>query len=243
MRFKDQHIVILGGTSGIGLAVARAALDEGASVSVASNHQARVDEARASLVSRFSANIMAQNVDVTSEDALKDFFERTGPFDHLVFTAGEDLPLGLLVDKDLRDARARFETRYWGALASAKHGVRFIRKGGSIVFTSGFSSTRPRPGWTAQASIMSAVEGLTRALAVELAPIRVNAVSPGLARTPRWNSWSEKERNEFYRNEEKRLAVGRVGEAAEIATAYLYLMENSYATGTVIVADGGGALV
>ena len=243
MRFKDKHIVILGGTSGIGRAVARAALDEGASVCVASNHEARVDDARADLASQFPATVVAQRVDVTSEAALKDFFASTGPFDHLVFTAGEDLPLGLLVDKDLVDARARFETRYWGALASAKHEVRFIRKGGSIVFTSGFSSTRPRPGWSAQASIMSAVEGLTRALAVELAPIRVNAVSPGLARTPRWNSWSETKRSEFYRNEENRLPVGRVGEAAEVATAYLYLMENSYATGTVIVADGGGALV
>jgi NAD(P)-dependent dehydrogenase (short-subunit alcohol dehydrogenase family) len=84
---------------------------------------------------------------------------------------------------------------------------------------------------------------VTRALAVELAPIRVNAVSPGLARTPRWNAWTDAARDELYRKEEQRLPLGRVGEAAEIATGYLYLMENSYATGTVVLADGGGALV
>jgi NAD(P)-dependent dehydrogenase (short-subunit alcohol dehydrogenase family) len=243
VRFKDKHVVILGGTSGIGLAVACAALHEGASVSVASSRRDSVEKARADLVSPFSTNIMARAVDVTSEDALKEFFENIGSFDHLVFTAGEDLPLGKLVEKDLIAARARFEVRYWGALAAAKHGVHRIREGGSMVFTSGFSSTRPRPGWTAQASIQSAIEGLTRALAVELAPIRVNAVSPGLARTPRWNSKTEFERRELYSNWEERLPVGRVGVAAEIATAYLYLMENSYATGTVILADGGGALV
>ncbi len=91
---------------------------------------------------------------------------------------------------------------------------------------------RPRAGWTLHASIQSAVEGVTRALAVELARIRVNAVSPGLARTPRWNAWTDAARRELYRNEEHRLPVGRVGEASEIATAYLYLMEYSYATGT-----------
>ena len=221
MRFNDKHIVILGGTSGIGLAVAHASLDEGASVSVASSRQKSVDKACADLGARFSPNFKAQAENVASEDTLKDFFERVGAFDHLVYTAGEDLPLGPIADKNLNDARERFEIRFWGALASAKHGVPFIREGGSITLTSGFSSGRPRSGWTMQASIQSAVEGLTRALAVELAPIRVNAVSPGLTRTPRWNGWSESFRSKVYQEEEKRLPVGRIGEAAELATAYL----------------------
>jgi NAD(P)-dependent dehydrogenase (short-subunit alcohol dehydrogenase family) len=243
MRFKDKQIVVLGGTSGIGLAVANAVLDEGASVAVASSRQNSVEKAREELGARFPKRITAQTLDVTSEDALKGFFKTIGPFDHLVFTAGEDLPLGPVVDKDLLDARTRFEIRYWGALASAKHGFHCIREGGSIVLTSGFSSMRPRAGWTSQASIQSAVEGLTRALAVEFAPIRVNAVSPGLSRTPRWNNWTESYRQAAYKDEEERLPLGRIGEAAELATAYLYLMENSFATGNVIIVDGGGALV
>jgi NAD(P)-dependent dehydrogenase (short-subunit alcohol dehydrogenase family) len=243
MRFTGKSIVILGGTSGIGLAVARGALDEGAIVCIASKQLEKVEGARADLEPTASAQLTAKTIDVASEAAVRGFFESIGPFDHLVFTAGDDLPLGPLVDKDLTDARARFETRFWGALAAVKHGVRSIRSGGSIVLTSGFSSRRPRAGWTLQASIQTAIEGLTRALAVELAPIRVNAVSPGLARTPRWNAWTDTARHELYRKEEQRLPVGRVGEAVEIATAYLYLMENSYATGTVAVVDGGGALV
>jgi NAD(P)-dependent dehydrogenase (short-subunit alcohol dehydrogenase family) len=173
---------------------------------------------------------------------MKEFFDRTGPFDHLVYTAGEDLPLGHLVDTDLRRARARFEIRYWGAATAVKYGVRLLRDGGSIVLTSGFSATRPRAGWTSQASIQSAVEGLTRALAVELAPIRVNAVSPGVARTPRWDALSEANRQALYEREEKRLPLARIGEAGEIASAYIYFMKNTFATGNVLNVDGGGAL-
>ena len=158
-------------------------------------------------------------------------------------TAGEDLPLGSLVDIDLSRAQARFEIRYWGAVRAVKYGLRLIREGGSIVLTSGFSATRPLAGWTSQASIQSAVEGLTRALAVELAPIRVNAVSPGLSQTPRWNALSDADRQALYEHEEKRLPIGRLGKAVEIASAYIYFMKNTYATGNVLSVDGGGALV
>jgi NAD(P)-dependent dehydrogenase (short-subunit alcohol dehydrogenase family) len=228
MRFTGKDIAILGGSSGIGLAVARAALEEGGSVFIASSHPETLDNAYTALkVDYPSANIRARTVNVAKEDALDEFFKAVGPFDHLAYTAGEDLPLSLVVNKDLDQARERFEIRYWGALAAAKHGFSSIRAGGSITLTSGFSSMHPRSGWTMQASIQSAVEGLTRALAVELAPIRVNAVSPGISRTPRWDSKSESERERFYGDEEKRLPLGRVGEAAELSTAYLYLMENT----------------
>ena len=243
MRFTGKYIVVLGGTSGIGLAVARGAIDEGATVCIASKEREKVEKAREAFRPTDSVHLTTETIDVASESAVKAFFDRIGSFDHLVFTAGDDLPISRLVDKDLTDARARFETRFWGALAAVKYGVRSIRSGGSIVLTSGFSSTRPRAGWTLQAGIQTAIEGVTRALAVELAPIRVNAVSPGLARTPRWNAWTDTARRDLYRNEEQRLPVRRVGEAGEIAMAYLYLMENSYATGTVVAVDGGGALV
>jgi NAD(P)-dependent dehydrogenase (short-subunit alcohol dehydrogenase family) len=243
MTLRDRRIVALGGTSGIGLAVAQAALEEGASVVVASRRRADVERARAELALQSPERVAAQIVDVTSEDAVRSFFDAVGPFDHLAYTAGDDLPLGPLLSTDLRLARARFEVRYWGAVASVKYGVHYIREGGSIVLTSGFSATRPRAGWTSQASIQSAVEGLTRALAVELGPIRVNAVSPGVARTPRWNAWTEAAREAFYNGEERRLPVKRAGDAAEIAYAFIYFMKNSYATGNVLSVDGGGSLV
>jgi NAD(P)-dependent dehydrogenase (short-subunit alcohol dehydrogenase family) len=242
LTLRDKRIVALGGTSGIGFAVAQTALGEGASVVVASHRRDEIDRARAELGSQSPSRIAAQVVDVTSEDEVKSFFDAVGPFDHLVYTAGDDLPLGPLVSTDLRRARARFEVRYWGAVAAVKYGVPHIREGGSIVLTSGFSATRPRAGWTSQASIQAAIEGLTRALAVELGPIRVNAVSPGVARTPRWNAWTEAAREAFYRGEERRLPVGRPGSAAEIAYAFIYFMKDSYASGNVLSVDGGGSL-
>ena len=243
MTLKDNRIVALGGTSGIGLAVAQAALEEGASVVVASRQAEDVTRAREQLVQQSKFRSSGLTVDVTSEDALKEFFAIVGPFDHLVYTAGDDLPIGPLAGIDLHRARARFEVRYWDAVAAVKCAVALLRERGSIVLTSGFSAIRPGAGWTSQASIQSAVEGLTRALAVELGPIRVNAVSPGLTRTPRWDSWKEADREAFYQGEKRRLPTGRVGEAAELAHAYIYLMRNTYATGSVIRVDGGGSLV
>ena len=243
MTLRNQRIVALGGTSGIGLAVARLALGEGAYVIVASNREDVVERARQDLAQQSPSHSVAEQVDVTRDEALKKFFDHAGPFDHLVYTAGEDLPLGRLVDTDLARAQARFEIRYWGAVRAVKYGLRLIRDGGSIVLTSGFSATRPLAGWTSQASIQSAVEGLTRALAVELAPIRVNAVSPGLSQTPRWNALSDADRQALYEYEEKRLPLGRLGKAVEIASAYIYFMKNTYATGNVLSVDGGGALV
>jgi NAD(P)-dependent dehydrogenase (short-subunit alcohol dehydrogenase family) len=242
MTLRDKRIVVLGGTSGIGLAVARAAMEEDASVIVGSRRPEAVTRALAQLAQRSTSRSSGLTVDVTSEDGLKEFFGKIEPFDHLVYSAGDDLPLGPLAGTDLGRARARFEVRYWGAVAAVKYGIASLRAGGSIVLTSGFSATRPRAGWTSQASVQSAIEGLTRALAVELGPIRVNAVSPGVTRTPRWDAWKEADRQAFYQGEERRLPIGRVGEAAELAAAYIYLMKCTYATGNVISVDGGGSL-
>jgi NAD(P)-dependent dehydrogenase (short-subunit alcohol dehydrogenase family) len=243
MSLKGKQVVIVGGSSGIGLAVAESALDEGAFVLVASNHSETVDRAWAELASRAPSRTAAQILDVASEDAIEEFFADIGRFDHLIYTAGENLPLGPLASQDLDVARARFGIRYWGAVAAVKHAASTIREGGSIVLTSGFSAIRPRPGWTSQASIQCAVEGLTRALAVELAPIRVNCVSPGLTRTPRWDALSDGDREALYAREEQRVPLGRVGEAGELAAAYVYFMKNTYATGNILGVDGGASLV
>lgn len=243
MKLNDKRVVVLGGTSGIGLAVAQQALDEGASVVVVSNDREALDRARTDLSVTSSSSAMVQQLDVTSEEAIKGFFSVIDPFDHLVYTCGENLPLGPLVDTNLARARSRFEVRYWGAVAAVKYGAASIREGGSIVLTSGFSATRPRPGWTSQASIQSAVEGLTRALALELAPIRVNCVSPGLSRTPRWDAMTPTDREALFAREEQRLPLKRVGTAEDIAAAYVYLIADSFATGNIINVDGGGALV
>jgi len=238
MELSNKRVIVLGGTSGIGLAVAEAALRSGATVVVASSNPARVREALANL----PAGAEGHAVDLTDEAAVRAFFDRTGAFDHLVFTAGESLQLGLLANTALDGARQFFALRYWGALTAAKYGAPHIRPGGSIVFTSGIAGARPQAGWALGASICSAMEGLTRALAVELAPLRVNIVSPGFVRTPLWRGMPEADREALYATVGAKLPVGRVGEATDLAQAYLFLMRQGFATGQTLVVDGGGSL-
>jgi NAD(P)-dependent dehydrogenase (short-subunit alcohol dehydrogenase family) len=133
--------------------------------------------------------------------------------------------------------------RYWAVLAAVKHASKYIREGGSISLTTGVAGERPHKGWTLAASVCGAIVSLTRALAVELAPIRVNAVSPGVVRTNLWQNMPESERDGMYESVGKDLLVGRVGEACEIARAYLFLMQEGYSTGQTVVVDGGAVLV
>jgi NAD(P)-dependent dehydrogenase (short-subunit alcohol dehydrogenase family) len=143
----------------------------------------------------------------------------------------------------LTKARKFFELRYWGALASVKYASPHIRPGGSIVLTSGLAGLRPHPGWALGASVCSAMEGLTRALAVELAPIRVNIVAPGVVVSPLWDDMTKEAREALYRQMAERLLVRHAGETEEVAQSYLYLMRQTFGTGTVLRVDGGGALV
>jgi NAD(P)-dependent dehydrogenase (short-subunit alcohol dehydrogenase family) len=239
MNLGGKRIVVLGGSSGIGLAIAQGAAHEGATVAIASSRKARIDAALAKLPAGTEGHVL----DLADGDATQALFARLGSFDHLVFTAGETLQLGSLATTDVDAARRFFALRFWGAYGAAKYGSSNIRKGGSIVFTSGIAAQRPQAGWALGASICAAMEGLTRALAVELAPIRVNVVSPGVVRTPLWSSMLEADREALYRETAERLPVGHVGDAEEIAEAYLYLMRQGYSTGQVLVVDGGAVLV
>jgi NAD(P)-dependent dehydrogenase (short-subunit alcohol dehydrogenase family) len=148
-----------------------------------------------------------------------------------------------LATTDLQQARRAFELRYWAALAAVKYGSPHIRKEGSIVLTTGIAGQRPQKGWVMTASVCGTIEALTRALAVELAPIRVNAVSPGVVRTNLWQTMSASERERLYESVGNSLPVGRVGEASEIAQAYLFLMQEGFGTGQTVVVDGGTVLV
>jgi NAD(P)-dependent dehydrogenase (short-subunit alcohol dehydrogenase family) len=239
MDLNGKRVVVLGGTSGIGLSVAEAVAKAGARPVIASSSAANVEAALA----RLPQGAQGHAVDLRDEGAVKDVFAHIGPFDHLVYTAGEALKLGPLGETVLPQARQFFELRYWGALTAAKYGAPLIRAGGSIVFTSGIAGVRPQAGWALGASICSAMEGLTRALAVELAPLRVNIVSPGFVRTPLWKTISATERDAMYDAVGEKLPVGRVGTSEEVADAYLFLMRQGFATGQTFVVDGGGVLV
>jgi len=236
---QNKRVVVLGGSSGIGFAVAELAASQGAKAVIASSNPERVQKA----VESIGGEAQGQAVDVSQERDVATFFAKLGVFDHLVFTAGDSLHLRDLVATDLGQARRAFELRYWAALAAVKYGSPHIRSGGSIVLTTGVAGRRPRKGWVVASSVCGTIEALTRALAVELAPIRVNAVSPGVVRTNLWQSMSAAEREHLYESVGSSLPVGRVGEPHDIAQAYLFLMQEAFSTGQTVVVDGGTVLV
>ena len=236
---QNKRVVILGGSSGIGLAVAEQAASQGAKIVIASSNAERVQTA----VGVFGGNAQGQTLDLTDEQAVQTLFTKLGAFDHLVFTAGDSLHLHDLASTDLKQARRAFELRYWAALAAVKYGSKNILEGGSIVLTTGVAGQRPQKGWAVAASVCGTIEALTRALALELAPIRVNAVSPGVVRTNLWQSMTVEEREHLYESVGNSLPVGRVGEPRDIAQAYLFLMQEGFCTGQTIVVDGGTVLV
>jgi NAD(P)-dependent dehydrogenase (short-subunit alcohol dehydrogenase family) len=236
---QNKRVVILGGSSGIGLAVAEQVASQGAKIVIASSNAERVQNA----VEKLEGNAQGHTLDLSDESAVENFFAKLGAFDHLVFTAGDSLHLHDLATTDLKQARRAFELRYWAALAAVKYGSKSIRKGGSIVLTTGIAGQRPHKGWVIAASVCGTIDALTRALALELAPIRVNAVSPGVVRTNLWQNMTAAERERLYESVGNSLPVGRVGEARDVAQAYLFLMQEEYSTGQTLVVDGGAVLV
>jgi NAD(P)-dependent dehydrogenase (short-subunit alcohol dehydrogenase family) len=235
---SEKRIVVLGGSSGIGLSVAQQGVAQGARAIIASSNADRVKQAVATLDGKAEGHTL----DLSRERDIQNFFQKIGEFDHLVFTAGDTLQLNMLEATDLTKARHAFELRYWAALAAVKYAGPHIRKDGSIVLTTGIAGQRPQKGWAIAASVCGSIEALTRALAVELAPIRVNAVSPGVVRTNLWQSMSADEREHLFESVGKALPVGRVGEPYDIAQAYLFLMQERFSTGQIVVVDGGTVL-
>lgn len=234
-----KRIILLGGSSGIGLATAKAAAAEGAKVVIVSSNQQRIDQA----LTELPTGSEGYQVDLTNENRIASFFNQIGEFDHLVYTAGEGIKLSNLADTQLDEARTYFNIRYWGAFLAVKYGYPHMSQAGSIVLTSGIASQRPNAGWSLGASICAAMEGFTRAMAMELAPVRVNAVSPGVVKTNLWAGMSEADREGMYSQIGNSLPVKRVGEAEDIAQTYLYLLRQPFSTGQIITVDGGAVLV
>jgi NAD(P)-dependent dehydrogenase (short-subunit alcohol dehydrogenase family) len=239
---QGLRVVVIGGTSGIGFAVAERAVREGAEVAVGSSCASHVEDA----VKRLGRAASGAAVDVKNEASVAAFFAGIGAFDHLVFTAGDWPALrrpAALADLDLSSADAVFAVRFWGALAAIKHAQGRISASGSITLTNGVVAHRPRKGAALNTAMAGAIEHLTRALAVELAPVRVNAVCPGFVLTEVWNSIPEETRQEQIRRMTSRLPLPRAGDPSEVAEAYLHLIRATYSTGQVLIVDGGMTLV
>lgn len=235
-KLDGARVLVIGGASGVGFAVAAAAVEAGAEVVIGSSQAPRVDTA----VKKLGRRAKGLAVDVKDEAAVAAFFEGAGPFDHLVFTAGDwGHMFGPTRDLDVEASKARLEVRFWGAARAAKYAIRQIAKSGSITLTGGMLAHRPMPGAPLTTASAHTTEGLAMGLARDLAPIRVNAVCLGLILSEQVQTMGEAMIKGFVGN----LPLPRGGTVDEAAEAYLYLMRATYVTGQVVRVDGGGSLI
>jgi NAD(P)-dependent dehydrogenase (short-subunit alcohol dehydrogenase family) len=242
MGLQGHKVVVIGGSSGIGFAVAKGALADGAQVIIGSSNPQNVEAA----VAKLGAGATGHAVDVKTESDVAAFFDKLGGLDHLVYTAGDwgsartPRPIA---ETNFGDAEALFAVRFWGALAAIKHAAPRMDGKGSITLTNGMIAHRPRKGTPISTAMAGAIEHLTEGLAVDLAPIRVNAVCPAAIRTDVWNSIPADQREARMAEMTRRQPVARIGEPEEVAEAYLYLMRGGYTTGQVLRVDGGTSVI
>jgi NAD(P)-dependent dehydrogenase (short-subunit alcohol dehydrogenase family) len=233
IMLAGKKVVVVGGSSGIGLATAELAKSEGAEVIIASHNPDRLNAAAAKL------GVTAMAADVTSDDSIASLFKKCGPVDHVVLTAAQ-LRTGPFKTVAMEDVRATMESKFWGAWRVARSAD--ISAGGSLTLVSGFLSVRPRPNSAIVGAANGALESLARSLALELAPVRVNAVSPGIIDTPIRAAMPEAARKDMLAKTAAALPVGRVGTGEDIARQILAFMTIGFATGSIVYLDGGALI-
>ncbi len=235
MTLSGKRVLVIGGSSGIGFGAAQAALEAGASVLVASRSAEKV----AAAVARLGAGASGQRLDTTDEAGVEAFFAREAPFDHVVVSAAKT-KVAAVRELALADAYQSMNSKFWGAYRIARAAK--IADGGSLTFVSGFLSIRPKKGAAIQGAINAALEGLTRGLALELAPVRVNCVSPGLVMTEMYGALAGDARQSMFDGAAARLPAGLVGTPSHIAVQIMAFIANPYITGSTVYVDGGGAI-
>lgn len=231
---SDRTVAVFGGSSGIGLAAAQAARALGARITIASRTEARLREA-----ARRIGQAETAAIDIRDPEAVKRFFDARDPFDHVVVSAAE-LAVGPLRKRSLADERAAMDSKFWGAVNVA-HAAR-IRPGGSLTLVSGMIGTRPTGAATMLSAINAAVDALAKALATEMAPVRVNCVSPGRIETPWWDFLPPADRQALFDRTASGLPLKRIGRPEEVAAQIVHIMQNEFMTGSVVLVDGGGAV-
>jgi len=232
---KGQKVVIVGGTSGMGLGAARAALDAGAEVVVAGR--------RSGLPTGEADGFEHAVVDITDEASIVRLFERVGNLDHLLVTAtppARDVPF---LQQNLEAAQAIMNGKFFGSWACARHAAPRMRAGGSITFVTGGAAIRPRAGIATVTATFAALETLSQALALELGPLRVNTLRPGVIDSAMWSFLDEAAREKLRQKVRETFPVRRIGTIEDVGHAAVFLMTNPYVTGAVLEISGGETLV
>lgn len=232
MNISGQRFVITGGGSGIGLAIAELAAARGAEVVLLGRDKARLERAAAGI----GAAASIRPLDVTDAADVVRAFAEIGAFDHLV-TSAAGITIGAFAELDEAAYRDFYEVKFWGQYRAIKAALPYIAPTGSITLFSGYLYRKPQPGFSAFAAVNGAIEALVKALAVELAPLRINALAPGQVDT--LGDIIGAEANAGRKAACAALPLGRIGTPAEAAHAALFLAENSFTTGTTLDVDGG----
>ena len=236
----NQKIAIVGGTAGIGLALARMAADAGAEVHLGGSSRNKLDQA----LRQLNGKVKAELVDARDEDSIRRFFVQAGELDHVVSTIGPPYRAVRVLDGRRADYEELFTVKFWGQFLIARHAARQLAANGSITFTSGILSHRPAEGFSVLASVNAGVEALARTLALEFAPRRVNVVCPGFVDTGKLDADlpAETRTAKLQADKADTLPTRRIGLPQDVAGAYIYAIENPYLTGQTLVVDGGASL-
>jgi len=252
-KLKGDRVLVIGGSSGIGFGVAQAALEAGSSVAITSSNAAKLatkiaqlQELYPSAQDRVTGHVCNLADEPNLEQNVATLFASTGELDHVVYTAGDSLGFKPLDEVDFDFAKKAGLVRFFAVLFVGKYAPRYMKKSpkSSITLTSGSVAERPMPNWTVVNSYASGVQGMTRGLALDLKPIRVNVISPGYVDTELWNSFMNDEQKQgAFTEAEKKLPTGKVGQVEDVAESYLFCMKNQNVTGTVVSTTGGSLLV
>ncbi|WP_145024738.1 SDR family oxidoreductase [Paenibacillus sp. Y412MC10] len=232
---KGQRAIIMGGTSGMGLASARLLVEWGADVVVTGRDQAKLETA----LQHLGQGAKGEQLNAASYEDLKSFYERQGSIDHLVIAVSGAKGGGNFRELSLDELRKGFDAKFWPQVMSAQLSLNTLSDNGSITFLTSISARSYAPGNAGLTAINAALESMVPILAQELAPVRVNAISPGVVDTPWWNWLPEDQKNAAHDFYKEKSPVNRIGQPEDIAKAVRYLIDNTFVTGTVLEVDGG----
>jgi NAD(P)-dependent dehydrogenase (short-subunit alcohol dehydrogenase family) len=233
---KDQTVLVIGRGSGLARAIVLAARDEGAQVIAAGRNQEALGTAYVG-----EPGVSTEVVDLNDEASIAALGERLGTIDHVVSTASARAR-GRLADLDRDAVRVSFDTKVIGPLMLAKHLAPRMGKGGSFVIFSGVAAAKIAVGTMAVAITNAAADTLARSLALELAPIRVNAISPGVIDTGAWDAFGEQGKADYFADISSRNPARRIGTIEDIAKGVLFALTNTFLTGQTLHIDGGEPL-